>query len=182
MTLSSYKEKKIIYKKRDGKKIKQIAREEKVCPETVRRCLERNFNQTGYRRNKTSKTKSFNQNEQNFLVAGDFSSTKAIFNDSNSIEKNKIRNSTNQSFNLANDCSKKSGVQPMKLDQISTLLENLIGQGDDVEKTLSDTNEFDKTLVFDKEMMKQVVHDIHTLQSQLAEVQRELRKIKENKD
>lgn len=50
MTLSSYKIKKIFTKWSNGKNIKEIAREEKVCPETVRRYLENNKDLSGYER------------------------------------------------------------------------------------------------------------------------------------
>ena len=53
MTTSTYREKKMVRKFLTDVNIRQIAREEKVCPETVRKILEKNWGETGYQRGRS---------------------------------------------------------------------------------------------------------------------------------
>lgn len=184
MTLSTYKENKIIDKWLNGGQIKTIGREEKVCAETVRRCLERNEEKTRYIRNVSNKIDGGKKDVSSRFIAGEVYFSKDNFSNKSVIEKNVKGVDSNHSLGSLpkKDIEKYSSMKPMDIDHISILLEQIVDQESDIKTSLCNQLHFDENGSFNKKLMMQVVQDIKTLQSQLVEVQSELRKMKETKD
>jgi hypothetical protein len=180
MTLSPYKENKIIKKRTKGKKIKQIAREEKVCPETVRRCLERNSEITGYKRKSAcqEQRKSKKESEKSRFRAGDFTPI-----DTNQSLENKNDENNFMQYSLENNVfdGKKRIVNSdnqdsnSEVDQICSILEKMKTQEDRIVNTLADQSMMNTTADSPNTLaIKQLIQEINDINVQLAEVREQI--------
>jgi hypothetical protein len=156
MTLSSYKINKIMEKWVNGKEVKAIAREEKVCPETVRRYLEKNGEQTGYNRG----------------IIGQIESSKKT-DVLSPLPDNRVELIGNKTVKKSKNRVHRKNPSP-DIDQVCSRLEQMMQQEDNLRTTLLDSDSIDihnpnQTLV-----MTQLVEEIKNIHGQLAEFRQEL--------
>ena len=168
MTLSSYKINKIMEKWVNGKEVKAIAREEKVCPETVRRYLEKNGEQTGYNRG----------------IIGQIESSKKT-DVLSPIPNNRVELIGNKTVKKPKDRVHGKNSSP-EVDRACSLLEQMMQQEDNIRTTLIDTESIDTQNPNQILAMKQLVGEIKNIHGQLAEFREELShlqsSIKKHKD
>lgn len=177
MTLSLYKQKKIIDKWVKGGQVKTIAREEKVCAETVRRCLEKNKDKTGYKRGKSSNKRRDNEHVHSRFLAGEFSSDTQLRSKESSMNEN--MNSGFSRQNNSDDVKKMMmGSENLNLnsdvDQICSILEKMQKQEDSVVTTLTDHINFDEIDSNQTMLIKQLMQEIHTINTELSEVKQQI--------
>lgn len=156
MTLSTYKINKIMEKWVNGKEVKAIAREEKVCPETVRRYLEQNGDQTGYKRGFSEKNVSSKitvgapPHQNNHAKLGEIKTIKKSKN------KKHIKNPTPE------------------IDSVCSRLELMMQQEENLRTTLLDTDSTVTQNPNQSVIMQQLMEEIKNIHGQLAEFRQEL--------
>ncbi len=156
MTLSSYKINKIMEKWVNGKEVKTIAREEKICPETVRRYLENNFNETGYKRGTIGQIESSKKTDgvtcipNNCVELGEINTIKKSNN------KKHIKN------------------QSPEIDSVCSRLELMMQQEENLRTTLLDTDSIKIQNPNQSVIMEQLMEEIKNIHGQLDEFRKEI--------
>ena len=143
----------------DGKEVKSIAREEKVCPETVRRYLEKNRDQTGYTRGSSEMIPS-KKIDADSIIELDMV---------DSVKKNAIKN--------VKDNEQSKNASP-EIDRVCSLLEQMVEQEDNLRTTLMDSDSFIAPNPNQTLMMKELFDEIKNIHGQLAEFRQELNKMR----
>lgn len=176
MTITTYKEKKIVSKYLTNEKIQQIARDEKICPETVRKILEKHYGETGYQRGRSLKKMSGNYNydqQSQFDSVRSFSS-RSVY-DSDTLQHHYPENTYGDPHGLA---AKDTGLSQQQdfqasndLKKMLTVTDQLIKRLTTIEKSLSywDTHQVDQNNI--KDTMNNIVEEIHGLQENQRQIQ-----------
>jgi hypothetical protein len=156
MTLSTYKINKIMEKWVNGKEVKAIAREEKVCPETVRRYLEQNGDKTGYKRGFSEKIVS----------------SKITFG-APPHQNNHAKLGGMKTIKKSEDEGQNRNASP-EIDSVCTRLELMMQQEESLRTTLLDTDSIKIQNPNQSVIMQQLMEEIKNIHGQLAEFRKEI--------